>query len=184
MTLDTKGSLYEPKTVPNPIKQKEKYLEAISQQFKMFKFNNRVKISKDQELKIEDYFENLGRYNSNYNYRVDQKILLERNFKTEKNEFLSKLIEEQKNEVGKDQKDKEGYLNLLENLQKKEFDKSEKTKGKTKGFEGDFENEANERKEKQKKESFRINNDIMKVTGSNKVLIFPSVIFFLLFSKR
>lgn len=127
MTVDTKGSLYEPKTIPNQFKQKEKYLDALSQQFKMFKFNNRVKISKDEDLKIEEYFENMQKYNSNYNYRADEKVLLERNFKTEKKEFLSKLIEEQiKNEGNNSNNDN----NLLENLQNFKSEENAKDKSK------------------------------------------------------
>lgn len=155
---DNKGDLYEPKTIPNPYKKKKSYLEAISQQFKMFKYNNRVKIAKDEELTMNDYFDNLEKYNANYNYRVDEKVLLEHNFSSNKKEFLFKLIEEQKEK-------EEGFVKMLEDLQKRDKD----TK---------YSENTNNQEQKENEEKASINiNPIMKVSGTNKVLIFPSVNF-------
>jgi len=127
----------------------------------MFKYNNRVKIAKDENLNINEYFNNIEKYNSNYNYRVDEKVLLEYNFCQTKKEFLFKLIEEQK-------ANEEGYVKMLEDLQKrdKDIETSEKN--------------SYEEKEQKNKENISINiNPLMKVTGTNKILIFPSVIIFI-----
>jgi hypothetical protein len=157
---DSKGDLYEPKTVPNPYKNKKSYLETISQQFKMYKYNNRVKIAKDEELNMNDYFNNLEKYNSNYNYRVDEKVLLEHNFSSNKKEFLVKLIEEQK------EKEK-SFVKMLEDFQKRD-----KNENKSENINNEADYEKNEEEEKA---SINI-NPLMKVSGTNKVLIFPSVI--------
>lgn len=169
LCCDNKGQLYEPKTVPNPLKQKKNYMESISQQFKMFKYNNRVKIAKDEEITINDYFNNLEKYNSNYNYRVDEKSLLEHNFTSNKKEFLKNLIEDQRNA-------NENYVKLLEDLQKLDKDpnlekKEQKGKNNTSTDDKNLHENANNNKQKP---SMNL-NEVMKVSGSNKVLIFPSV---------
>jgi hypothetical protein len=82
------------KNFPNPVVKKVEYVNAILQQTKMFKYDSKVKIPAGADLKIEEYFAHLEKYNSNYRYRTDYQNLLE--FNTTKHEFLNKLIEENK----------------------------------------------------------------------------------------
>jgi hypothetical protein len=143
-------------------------METISQQFKMFKYINRVKIAKDEELSMNDYFNNLDKYNSNYNYRVDEKVLLENNFSSNKKEFLVKLIEEQK-------QTEDSFVKMLEDLQIRE--KNDNESRSEKSFEKVIKEEA---KSENTDNTSTINlNQLMKVSGTNKVLIFPSVNFIL-----
>ena len=162
LSCDNKGQLYEAKTIPNPYKNKKNYINSISQQFKMFKFINRVKTNKDENLNINDYLNNLEKYNSNYNYRVDESILIEHNFTSKKKEFLSNLIEEQTNQ-------KENYLFLLDFL-----DKKSKSDSKLNSQEKDINNFKTEKKDSK---NFSMNkNPLIKISGENKVFIFPSVL--------
>jgi hypothetical protein len=80
------------KNFPDPTNKKVEYTNALLQQFKMFKYDTKVKIPANSELKIEDYFANIEKYNSNYKTRPSYQQLLE--FKTDREEFLNKLIEE------------------------------------------------------------------------------------------
>ncbi len=150
-------------------------MESISQQFKMFKYNNRVKIAKDEAFDMKDYFNNLEKYNSNYNYRVDEKVLIEQNFsKDKKKEFLIKFIEEQK------LKDND-YVKILKELEKTDENQIENKEFLNKDNFNHKENksEENSNHENHKKEKETANrNPLMKVSGVNKVLIFPSVSIF------
>ncbi len=89
------GELEKGDHVPDPFRDRVKYINALLQQFKMFKYDNRVKIPAGEELKIDDYFENLEKYNNNYKYRTEIKNLIE--FKENKKEFLKILVDENKN---------------------------------------------------------------------------------------
>jgi CDP-diacylglycerol--glycerol-3-phosphate 3-phosphatidyltransferase len=83
-----------PAHIPDPFKNKVEYTQTILQQFKMFKYDNRVKIPAGHDLKIEEYFDNLEKYNNNYQFRTDIENLIE--FKHTQKEFLKLLIDENK----------------------------------------------------------------------------------------
>jgi hypothetical protein len=80
------------KQFPKPTMKKVEYTNTILQQFKMFKYDSRVKIPAGHDLKINDYFENIEKYNNNYKTRPSYNNLLE--FRSTKQEFLKILIEE------------------------------------------------------------------------------------------
>jgi hypothetical protein len=86
------GKVQVNKNFPDPMQKKVEYTKALLQQFKMFKYDTKVKVPAGNELMIEDYFSNLEKYNSNYKTRPSYENLLE--FKSKKEEFLAKLIEE------------------------------------------------------------------------------------------
>lgn len=93
-TTSLTGELIKPAHIPHPFNSKVEYTNTLLQQFKMFKFDNRVKIPAGEELTMEDYFENLEKYNNNYRYRPDFANLIE--FSKEKKEFLKMLVDENK----------------------------------------------------------------------------------------
>jgi hypothetical protein len=144
-TTDNEGEISPQANFPNPYNKKVEYINAILQQFKMFKYDNRVKIPVGEELKMEDYFENLEKYNSNYKTRPSSVNLIE--FNQERNEFLKHLIEENK------------------------------------GTDLSFIKKYNKPKEEPKKETesdIGSRGSVIKESKSNKVLIFPSVILFII----
>ena len=104
--MDSNGSLQKPKNFPDPFKDKVEYINALLQQFKMFKYDNRVKIPSGYELKIDEYFENLEKWNNNYKTRTSSEQLIE--FTSDRKEFLRNLIEENKTS----KKDNIGFLNF------------------------------------------------------------------------
>lgn len=121
----------------------------------MFKYDNRVKIPLGYDLKIDEYFSNLEKYNNNYRYRESYQNLLE--FKTDRKEFLKNLLDNDKKEI----------LKIIEDSIKNEKEKSN-------NFENECEN--NESRENFKlKRSSQNSNSIVKQNNSEKVLIFPSV---------
>jgi CDP-diacylglycerol--glycerol-3-phosphate 3-phosphatidyltransferase len=90
--FNSSGVLELPTYNVNPLQKKVKYVESILQQFKMFKYDNRVKIPSGEKLDMKEYFDNLEKYNNNYRYRETTETLLE--FNSNKKEFLKYLIEE------------------------------------------------------------------------------------------
>lgn len=59
----------------------------------MFKYDNRVLVPSGHDLNIEDYLQNLEKYNKNYKHRPSKELLID--FENRK-EFLKSLIEEEK----------------------------------------------------------------------------------------
>ena len=95
--LNFDGGLNPSTNFPTNTTSKVKYVEGILQQFKMFKYDNRVKVPVGYDLKMEEYFDNLHKYNNNYRHRESTEKLIEDNSisnKSDKNEFVKKLIEE------------------------------------------------------------------------------------------
>ena len=118
----------------------------------MFKYDNRVKIPAGSELKINDYFENLEKYNNNYRYRPNYENLIE--FKSNKKEFLKMLIDENKDQ----------NLDFLKKISNKENRKESE-------YDYSKDNTSNNYNKSK-------SNIMKKPTNINKVLIFPSFQFF------
>jgi CDP-diacylglycerol--glycerol-3-phosphate 3-phosphatidyltransferase len=152
-TANSMGELFLPQHKVDPIKEKVNYTNNLLQQFKMFKYENRVKIVSGADLNINEYFNNLEKYNNNYRYRPNYENLIE--FNSEKKQFLKSLIDENKEE----------NLDFLKKLTLQE-----------KTFKEDEENSANKVNSEDFKEQSQ-SNIMKKPSTVNKVLIFPSFQF-------
>lgn len=168
-TTDSTGNFSLPQHKPNPLKEKVNYTNTILQQFKMFKYDNRVKIPTGTDLKIDDYFENLEKYNNNYRYRETYENLIE--FKNDKKEFIKMLIDE----------NKETSLEFLNKISEKDSE----SKNLHERDENDyFTDKSNNSFDRAKKSQIQRYNDkknselVKKPPLSEKVLIFPSFQFF------
>jgi len=144
------GDLTAPQHIPNPMNNKVEYMSHILQQFKMFKYDNRVKIPAGYNLEINEYFENLEKFNNNYQYRPQAENLIE--FKETRNEFLKLLINEDEN--------KRNFLKLIKEKKESINDQKENNNDEDK-----FHNKSD-------------NSLVHKPPINNKVLIFPSFQFF------
>lgn len=168
-TTDSTGNFSLPQHKPNPLKEKVNYTNTILQQFKMFKYDNRVKIPSGTDLKIDDYFENLEKYNNNYRYRETYENLIE--FKNDKKEFIKMLIDENK-EISLDFlnkiSEKNSESNNLHDRDENDYftDKSSNT------FDGAKKSQIQRYNDKKNSEL------VKKPPLSEKVLIFPSFQFF------
>ena len=143
------GDICEPQNIPDPMRNKVQYMSNILQQFKMFKYDNRVKIPAGYDLKIDEYFQNLDKFNNNYQYRPNPEHLIE--FKQSRNEFLKLLISEDES--------KKNFLKLI---------KEESNYQENSSNSNDDKNNSNNSK----------NYLLHKPPINNKVLIFPSFQFF------
>jgi CDP-diacylglycerol---glycerol-3-phosphate 3-phosphatidyltransferase len=163
-TTDSTGNFFLPQHKPNPLKEKVNYTNTLLQQFKMFKYDNRVKIPSGHDLKIDDYFENLEKYNNNYRYRVNYENLIE--FRNDKKEFIKMLIDE----------NKESGVEFLKKLSEKESEsKNQQEKDENEYF---TDRDSNSKNSQIQKYNFKNSQLAHKPPLSDKVLIFPSFQFF------
>lgn len=151
------GEIIAPPHLSDPMRNKVEYMSSILQQFKMFKYDNRVKIPSGYELEIDEYFENLEKFNNNYRYRPNAENLIE--FKQTRNEFLKLLINEDEN--------KKNFLKLVKE-EKSNTDKEQNSE----------ENSDTENNYRDDSSKDAINNLVHKPPTNKKVLIFPSFQFF------
>jgi hypothetical protein len=115
---DNEGNIVLPGHIPDPFIKKLEHIHFILQQFKMFKYDNRVKIPSGYDLKIEEYLNDLEKFNNNYRYRTPIQKLIE--IKSHNTAFLKQLINENqefKNLIGENIKDdKKDSINEIRNI--------------------------------------------------------------------
>lgn len=130
--------------------------------YKMLKYEHRVKIAKNEDLKIDDYFNNLNDYNNIYIKRISEQKFLD--FKTSKKELIRKLNNEE---------DSKSRLKLFEEFKKEALDDSEYKK-----VDVGNNQEKDENISEKEHEDINLNEDEIKENdekpGTNEVLVFPT----------
>lgn len=122
--------------------------------FKWLRYDHRVKINKNEDIKLKEYFNDLGKYNNNYITRLSEENLL--SLKADKN-FVEKLANELNSNDG---------IKLFDYIKSKYSNNSENNK--------EMKNESEHEKENENIENSHNSSNQENTNDSQLVYVFPS----------